>query len=99
MVCSEENENIMNSLEKLGLTNTGASVKAFLISEKDLLALIDYLKLLSFFNILLIYFTTSTKFVINLLKKLTVLRNDWISFLFLGMLILCMAATLSGSLF
>jgi hypothetical protein len=75
MVCSEENKNIINYLGKIGLTNTGTSVKAFLISAKDCLASTVHLKLLSFFNILLIYFTTSTKFMMNLLKKFTLSRN------------------------
>ena len=98
MVCSEENENMMNSLEKLGLTNTRDSFKPFLIPIKDYLASIDNFKLLSFFNILVIYFTTSTKFVINLVKKFTLRRNDWISFLFMGRHIFYMATTLFGSI-
>ena len=76
MVCSKANENIMNSLEKLGLTSIGALDKSFLISTKDFLASTGYLKLLSFFNILFTYFTTSAKFVMNLLKKFTLPRND-----------------------
>ena len=76
MVCSEANEKIMNFLSKLGLTNTGASDKARLISVKDYLASTDHLKLLSFFNTLFTYFTTSAKLVMNLLKKFTLPRND-----------------------
>ena len=76
MICSEENENIMNYLEKLGPTNIGALDKAFLISVNDFLVSSDHLKLLSFFNILVICFTNSTKFVMNLLKKFTSSRND-----------------------
>ena len=96
MVCSEENEKIMKSLSKLGLTSTGASDKTHLISVKDCLASTDHLKFVSFFNILFSYFTTSSKLVMNLLKKFILPRNDWISFLFLGRPIFCMATTLSG---
>ena len=98
MVCSEAKENIMKSLQKLGLTNIGTSNNAYLMLMKDCLASLDHLKVLYFFNILFIYFTTSTKFVMNLLRKLTLPRNDWISFLFLGRPICCMAATLYGSM-
>lgn len=87
MVCSEANENIMNSLVKFGLTNIGASVKAFLISVKDYLASTIHLIQLSFLNMLAMCFTTSTKFVINLHKKSTLPRNDCISFLFMGIII------------
>ena len=66
----------MNSLEKLGLTNTGASNKYFLILVKDFLDSTDHLKLLSFLNILFTYLITSAKLVMNLLKKFTLPRND-----------------------
>ena len=97
MVFSKENEKIMNSLEKFGLTSTRDSIKAFLISAKVLLASTVHLIPLSFLTMLVMFFTTSTKFVINLLKKFTLPRNDCISFLFMGKSIFCMAATLVGS--
>ena len=82
MVCSEAKENIMKSLPKLGLTNIEASDNAYLMLMNDFLASLDHWKVLSFFNMLFIYFTTSAKFVMNLLRKLTLPRNDWISFYF-----------------
>jgi hypothetical protein len=98
MVCSEANVKTMKSLSKSGLTITCALDKYHLISIKDCLASSYHLKLLSFFSILFTYFTTLAKLVMSLLKKFTLPRKEWISFLFLGRPISYMVTTLSGSI-
>ena len=97
IVCSEEKENIIKCLVKYGLINIGDLVKTFLISAKDCLDSVVHLIPLSFLNILVMYFISSAKFVMNLLKKLTLPRNDCTFFLLLVMSIIWITTTLLGS--
>jgi hypothetical protein len=66
--------------------------------SNDALALVFYLTSLSFLSISVINFTISSKFGMNLLKKIFFPKNDCISFLFLGILIISIASTLFGSI-
>jgi hypothetical protein len=97
IVCLDAKENIKNSLVYLGLDNTGASPINFLTRLNDDLASVVHLISLPFFSISMINLTISTKLGINLLKKFIFPKNDWISFLFLGMFIVSIASIHLGS--
>ena len=99
MLFSDANIKTKNYFEKSTLINTGAWVSAFLISSNDCFASTLHLISAPFFSILVIDLKIWANFEMNLLKKLTFLRKDWISFLFLGRSTFWMELTLFGSIF
>lgn len=89
---------VKNYFEKLGLESTIASMRASFMAANDLLASSPHLISESFLNIKVIFLTITTNLGTNLLKKFTLPRKDWISFLFMGILIFWIASILSGSM-
>jgi hypothetical protein len=98
MVSFEAKEKMMKSLEKFGLTKTGAIIITSLICSKDSLPSLSHSKWASFLSNLLRGLTISTKFGTNLLIKLIWTKKDYKDFLSLGRGIFLMASTLAGSI-
>ena len=97
-MCSKENENMRNYLEKSGLASMGASVMALSMPSNDCLASGVHLISWSFPSMLVIYFTILSNSAMNILRKFNFPRNDWTSTLFHGSSILLISSTLFGSI-
>ena len=87
IVWSEALENIGKHLLKYGLTKTGASMIACLISLKYILAYIFHFISWSFFSILVILINISAKLGKNLRPQKLYLSNEWFHFLFTSWLL------------
>ena len=84
VVCSESNEKTRKSFVKSGLIKIGALVKACLIYVNESFPYVVHFMILYFFNIPVMSLTISAKLGMNLLRKFTFPKKDWISFLLLG---------------
>ena len=79
-----ENEKMKESLVKLGLIRTDVWVSACFTSSKDLFSSMVHLTPISFLNMFVMFLRSSSRFGMNLLKKLIFPMKDCISLMFLG---------------
>jgi hypothetical protein len=98
MVSSKVKEKMMKSLEKSGLTRTGAIFIASLICWKSFFPSPLHSKGSSFFNKWLMGFTISTKFGTNVLMKLIYPEKDCKGFFSLERGIFLMGSIFEGSI-
>lgn len=98
MVCSEAKEKIIKCLLKSGLIRTGVLVKYSLIASKDCLATNVHLIVESFLSLLFNSLINSSRFEINLLRKLILPRNECSYLMFQGWEMVTMASILAGSI-
>lgn len=71
IICSDAKEKIIKYLVKSRLIKTGAFVNACLTRSNDCLASTFHLIYVSFLSMFVIFISSSTRFSMNLLKKLT----------------------------